>query len=139
MGTLSKRPLRDFGVDIRERIDDFRTSVGGRLDKMQSRVEPTSRHEGAVTKVIEKVAASLPSTTWLVLAGASLVGSIGLGVARRNHLSIFVGQWAPTFLILGLYNKLVKAAGSDRKPWRAGARGNAEGVAQLDRSADGFH
>ena len=25
----------------------------------------------------------------------------------------FVGQWAPTFLILGLYNKLVKQLGSD--------------------------
>jgi hypothetical protein len=25
----------------------------------------------------------------------------------------FVGQWAPTFLILGLYNKIVKIAGSD--------------------------
>jgi hypothetical protein len=27
--------------------------------------------------------------------------------------STFVGQWAPTFLILGLYNKLVKVAGSE--------------------------
>jgi len=26
----------------------------------------------------------------------------------------FVGQWAPTILILGLYNKIVKVAGSDR-------------------------
>ena len=26
----------------------------------------------------------------------------------------WVGQWAPTFLILGLYNKIVKVAGSDR-------------------------
>jgi hypothetical protein len=25
----------------------------------------------------------------------------------------FVGQWAPTFLILGLYNKMVKLHGSD--------------------------
>jgi hypothetical protein len=32
----------------------------------------------------------------------------------RKHDALFVGQWAPTFLILGLYNKLVKVAGSDR-------------------------
>jgi len=32
----------------------------------------------------------------------------------RNHEALFVGQWAPTFLILGLYNKLVKQHGSDR-------------------------
>jgi hypothetical protein len=31
----------------------------------------------------------------------------------QRHNALFVGQWAPTFLILGLYNKLVKVAGSD--------------------------
>jgi hypothetical protein len=33
---------------------------------------------------------------------------------------MFVGQWAPTVLILGLYNKLVKQLGSDAVS-RAGA------------------
>jgi hypothetical protein len=28
-------------------------------------------------------------------------------------MSNFVGQWVPTFLIFGLYNKLVKLHGSD--------------------------
>ena len=32
----------------------------------------------------------------------------------EDHKSLFVGQWAPTILILGLYNKLVKVAGSDQ-------------------------
>jgi hypothetical protein len=32
----------------------------------------------------------------------------------RDHEALFVGQWAPTILILGLYNKLVKQHGSDR-------------------------
>jgi hypothetical protein len=32
----------------------------------------------------------------------------------RHHEALFVGQWAPTILILGLYNKLVKQHGSDR-------------------------
>ena len=31
-----------------------------------------------------------------------------------EQVSNFVGQWAPTLLILGLYNKLVKQLGSDR-------------------------
>jgi hypothetical protein len=114
MGTLSKRPLRDFGVDIRERIEDVRSRVGGRLDEMSTRAEDASRHEGAVTKAIEKLTAALPSTTWLVFAGASLIGAIALKAARRNHASLFIGQWVPTFLILGLYNKLVKVEGSDR-------------------------
>jgi hypothetical protein len=31
----------------------------------------------------------------------------------KKEQSNFVGQWAPTLLILGLYNKIVKVAGSD--------------------------
>jgi hypothetical protein len=31
----------------------------------------------------------------------------------QKQASVFVGQWAPTLLILGLYNKLVKQLGSD--------------------------
>ena len=114
MGTLSKRPLRDFGVDIKDRIEDFRTSVGGKLDGMKGRAESESRHEGRLTKAIEKVTAALPSTTWLALAGASMIGTVALKAAGRSHASILVGQWVPTFLILGLYNKLVKVAGSER-------------------------
>lgn len=114
MGTLSKRPLRDFGDDIKDRIEDFRSNVGGKLDSMKARANAESRHEGALTKAIEKVTASLPSTTWLAFAGASLLGSIALKAFGKNHASIFVGQWVPTFLVLGLYNKVVKVAGSER-------------------------
>ena len=35
-------------------------------------------------------------------------------VAYKGSVSLFIGQWAPTFLIFGLYNKLVKQLGSDR-------------------------
>jgi hypothetical protein len=51
---------------------------------------------------------------FLWAAGASIVGSLCLQCAGREHGSLFVGQWAPTFLILGLYNKLVKVAGHDQ-------------------------
>lgn len=112
MGTLSKRPLRDFGDDIKERIEGFRSNVGRKLDAMHA--ESTSREEGALTKALEKLTASLPSSVWLAMAGTSLAGSIALKAARKNHASIFVGQWVPTFLILGLYNKIVKVAGSER-------------------------
>jgi hypothetical protein len=116
MGTLSKRPLRDFGDDIKERIEDFRENVGGKLDSMHARVKAESGDEGALTKAIEKVTSALPSSTWLAFAGAAVVGSIALNVVGKKHASIFVGQWAPTFLILGLYNKIVKVAGSERLP-----------------------
>jgi hypothetical protein len=34
-------------------------------------------------------------------------------ISGKPHASTFVGQWAPTFLILGLYSKLVKQLESD--------------------------
>ena len=37
-----------------------------------------------------------------------------LKLMGNRNVSLFVGQWAPTFLIFGLYNKLVKQLGSDR-------------------------
>jgi len=70
--------------------------------------------EGSVARMIEEQTAQLPSDLFLWAAGASIVGSLVLQCADRQHASLFVGQWAPTFLILGLYNKLVKVAGSDR-------------------------
>ena len=69
--------------------------------------------EGTVAHMIEEQTAKLPSDLFLWAAGASILGSLALKVSGRDHQSLFVGQWAPTFLILGLYNKIVKVAGSD--------------------------
>jgi len=75
-----------------------------------------SRHdhtEGAVARTIEQQTARLPSDLFLWAAGASIAGSLLLHCSGRKEDAQFVGQWAPTLLILGLYNKLVKVAGSD--------------------------
>src|SRR5436309_4033015 len=75
---------------------------------------PRAEHtEGTVARTIEQQTAKLPSDLFLWGAGASIVGSLMFQMAGRKHESLFVGQWAPTLLILGLYNKLVKVAGSD--------------------------
>jgi len=74
----------------------------------------SSHEEGMVARAIEQQTAKLPSDVFLWSAGASIIGSIALQVMGRKHESLFVGQWAPTFLILGLYNKIVKVAGSDK-------------------------
>jgi hypothetical protein len=76
-------------------------------------ITPPEHSEGMVARAIETQTAKLPSDTFLWLAGASIAGSLTLKMLGRDHQSLFVGQWAPTFLILGLYNKLVKVAGSD--------------------------
>ena len=72
-----------------------------------------SGEEGTLTRRIEKVTSALPSTTWLVFAACrwriarpQLIG--------KDKTANFVGQLAPTFLLVGVYNKLVKLHGSDR-------------------------
>ena len=69
--------------------------------------------EGTVARTIEEQTAKLPSDTFLWAAGVSIVASAVLQAVGNRHASVFVGQWAPTLLILGLYNKLVKQLGSD--------------------------
>jgi hypothetical protein len=69
-----------------------------------------------VARAIEQQTAKLPSDLFLWAAGASIAASLMLQYSGRQHESLFVGQWVPTFLILGLYNKLVKVAGSDPAP-----------------------
>ena len=74
---------------------------------------PPEHSEGRVARAIEQQTAKLPSDTFLWLAGGSIAASLTLRMMGHKHDALFVGQWAPTFLILGLYNKLVKVAGSD--------------------------
>ena len=69
--------------------------------------------EGRLAKAIEEQTAKLPSDTFLWAAGGSIAASLTLKLIGRDKDAVFVGQWAPTFLILGLYNKLVKQLGSD--------------------------
>jgi hypothetical protein len=76
--------------------------------------EAMQHSEGYVARTIEDVTARMPSDVFLWGAVGSIVGSLCLYEAGRKHEALFVGQWAPTLLILGLYNKIVKVAGSDR-------------------------
>ena len=70
--------------------------------------------EGTVARTIEQQTAKLPSDLFLWAAGAAMVTSLALQIAGREHQSLFIGQWAPSLLIMGLYNKLVKVGGSDQ-------------------------
>ena len=77
-------------------------------------ITPPEHREGSVARAIEEQTAKLPSDTFLWLACGSIAASLALKFMGREKDANFVGQWAPTLLILGLYNKIVKVAGSDR-------------------------
>lgn len=70
--------------------------------------------EGTIARSIEQQTAKLPSDTFLWMAVGAMTASATMQVMGNRGVSLFIGQWAPTFLILGLYNKIVKELGSDR-------------------------
>lgn len=79
-----------------------------------AQTEAQEHSEGPIARMIEEQTAKLPSDVFLWAAGASIATSLFFKFSGKPHEALFVGQWAPTFLILGLYNKIVKVAGSDR-------------------------
>lgn len=68
--------------------------------------------EGAVARSIEQQTAKLPSDTFLWAAFGSMAVSLTLQLMGKQKTSLFIGQWAPSFLLMGVYNKIVKVAGS---------------------------
>ena len=76
----------------------------------------TEQHtEGPVAKAIEKQTSKLPSDLFLWGALGSMGVSLTLKLMGKKEEALFVGQWAAPFLILGLYNKLVKLEGHDKE------------------------
>ena len=70
--------------------------------------------EGPVAKAIEEQTSKLPSDLFLWAALGSMAASATLKIMGKKHTALFVGQWAAPFLLLGVYNKLVKVEGSDQ-------------------------
>jgi hypothetical protein len=88
-------------MKVAERAQQF-------LDEM-----PGPSGEGNVTRLIESQTARIPSGTYLTLGIGAMAASLMLLMVGRRNVANFVGQWVPTLLIIGLYNKLVKLEGSD--------------------------
>jgi hypothetical protein len=95
---------------------DTTTTTQNRMGQAgrENQSEAVRHSEGGLARPIEEYTARLPSDTFLWAAGASIAASLTLMAAGNRHGALFVGQWAPTFLLLGVYNKIVKVAGPDR-------------------------
>jgi hypothetical protein len=70
--------------------------------------------EGELTRRIEEYTAGIPSSAYLAIAVGAMMASLAFQVAGRGKWGNFIAQWVPTWLILGLYNKVVKLEGHDR-------------------------
>lgn len=80
---------------------------------MEAHVRKGQIAEGPFTGGLESRTAKLPSSAYLGFALSSMAASAVLKAVGKNDWALFVGQWAPAFLIIGVYNKLVKQHGSD--------------------------
>lgn len=90
------------------------TSSMNDLKAKAARTNPEHR-EGPVASAIEEQTAKIPSDVYLWAAFGSIAGSLALKLMKKHKSALFVGQWAPTFLLLGNYNKMVKLLGHDKK------------------------
>jgi hypothetical protein len=66
------------------------------------------KNEDVATTSIEEMTKRVPSVSFLGLAIGAMAVSATLMLLGRKNWANFVGQWAPTILVLGTYNKLVK-------------------------------
>ncbi|MDQ3002459.1 MAG: hypothetical protein M3Y08_14520 [Fibrobacterota bacterium] len=64
-----------------------------------------------VENAADKVAGMTPSLLFPAAALVSIVFSAILQLSGRKQWALFVGHWAPSFLLFGLYNKAIKTMG----------------------------
>jgi hypothetical protein len=79
---------------------------------MQEKVH-TGVAEDRFTGAIESQTSKIPSFGYLAAAFGAITASAILKIVGKDDWAIFVGQWPAAFLLLGVYNKLVKQHGSD--------------------------
>jgi hypothetical protein len=69
--------------------------------------------EDRVTGAIESQTSKIPSSGYLAAAFGAITASAILKVMGKDDWALFVGQWPAAFLLMGVYNKMVKQHGSD--------------------------
>jgi hypothetical protein len=118
---LVKGPRRCnvIGRDVTPTPPAAAGSSGGLMASDTAFATPSTHTEGTVARSIENQTARLPSDLFLWLAVGSMTVSAAMQLTGKQHGSLFVGQWAPAFLLFGVYNKLVKQRGSDWTSRRA--------------------
>lgn len=86
----------------------------GQPSQSQPRSQMQEHSEGEVARTLEHQTAKLPSDLFLWAAVGSIGASALFQLMGKKNASLFVGEWVSPFLLLGVYNKIVKVAGSDK-------------------------
>ena len=116
-----KAPI-DLGTSFESESNLRSTGVGATNHKSEERMNNDSRVAGArednVTGMIESQTSQIPSSAYLGAAIGSMAVAAILKMAGKHQGALFVGQWAAPFLLMGVYNKMVKQHGSDAESRR---------------------
>ena len=75
--------------------------------------QSVSRAAASASNPMERTLSKEPANSTmrsvLMLAtGAAIIGSMFLHLSERKHEALFVGQWAPTLLLIALWGQVVK-------------------------------
>jgi hypothetical protein len=82
---------------------------------MENVMTNAQHEEGQLAKTIENQTAKLPSDVFLWASLGAIALSLTMKVMKKDHAALFIGQWTAPFLLLGVYNKMVKQNGHDRE------------------------
>src|ERR1700730_1254659 len=90
--------------------NNFKMKAGDRY--MQTKVRDAVA-EDSITAAIESQPSLIPSSGYLAAAFGAIAASAILKIVGKDDWALFVGQWPAAFMLLGVYNKMVKQHGSD--------------------------
>ncbi len=79
-------------------------------------------YEDRGTEAVESRTAKVPSLAFLGIAVGAMAVSAALVLTGRKQLANFIGQWAPSILIMGVYNKIAKEIAVPRREGDAATR-----------------
>jgi hypothetical protein len=80
---------------------------------MDNRVRPQEFSEDQFTALLERQVARIPSSFFLGCAAVSILASLFFKLNGKDKQADFLSHWPAPFLLVGIYNKLVKQHGSD--------------------------
>lgn len=72
--------------------------------------ENPSPVESAQSDIFEFLS-TIPASTYIYAMLGSILASAAMYLLGRRHTALFIGEWAPTFAVVGLFYKLLRPPG----------------------------
>jgi hypothetical protein len=94
---------QNLAYDQANQIGDKARQMGERAHDMAE----SALHQEPLQGMFESME-RIPSGAYYFAVGASIVTSAAFYIAGKRETAQFIGQWVPTFALLGLMNKLMR-------------------------------